>query len=72
MAKKTLEVIHIGKCGGKTVKNEVRSSVLLSQTYEAIRFVHIKRPVYSADNDYLIVVRHPIERVKYFGLQLAL
>ena len=62
VAKKTLEVIHIGKCGGKTVKNEVRSSVLLRQTYEAIRFVHVKRPVYSAENDYLIVVRHPIER----------
>ena len=62
VGKKTLDVIHIGKCGGKTVKNEVRSSALLSQTYDAIRFVHIKRPVYSADNDYLIVVRHPIER----------
>lgn len=62
VGKKTLEVIHIGKCGGKTVKNEVRSSVLLSQAYDAIRFVHIKRPIYSADNDYLIVVRHPIER----------
>ena len=62
MGKKTLEVIHIGKCGGKTVKNEVRDSSILKQRYDSIQFVHVKKPVYSPENDYLIVVRHPIER----------
>lgn len=62
MDKKTLEFIHIGKCGGKTVKNEVRNSSLLDQKYASIKFIHIKKPVYSSESDYLFVVRNPIER----------
>lgn len=51
-----LVVIHIGKCGGSTVISELESkNIDFSQ-------VHVGKPVYKPNKNYVIVIRNPIKR----------
>ena len=59
-----LNVIHIGKCGGTTVKQSIESSEKINKKYNNIIITHIKKPIYSKDFDYLIIIRNPISRAQ--------
>lgn len=59
---KTLNVIHIGKCGGSTVRNEILNSKIIKKKYKKILIMHVQKPVYKEYEDYLIILRNPIER----------
>ena len=51
-----LELIHIGKCGGSSITNELRG--------RKIKFtcVHIRKVAYNPNKKYVIVIRNPIKR----------
>lgn len=51
--------IHIGKCGGRTIRNSLHLSIKNFVDYE----VHIRKPVYRKDLNYIIVARDPISRL---------
>lgn len=51
-------LIHIGKCGGSTLRSAVKSSKKVSIT----GVVHIKKPFYFKHQNYYIVIRDPISR----------
>lgn len=60
---KTLVLVHIGKCGGRSVKKALARSVLWHLRYRRVVVWHTlseKRPIEGAD--YVIVVRNPIRR----------
>lgn len=52
-------LIHIGKCGGRTVRNGIRNAKRNLVNHE----VHIKKPVYRKDFKYIVVARGPISRL---------
>ena len=51
-----LVIIHIGKCGGSTVSNE-----LISKNIKFSK-IHCKEAIYNSKNKYVIVIRNPIKR----------
>ena len=57
-----LNVIHIGKSGGSTVRVEIKKSQLLLEKYNDIFFTHGFKPIYRRSDDYLIVIRNPLSR----------
>ena len=58
-----LKVVHIGKCGGSTVCDAIKKSRLIKEKYKSIEIFHMRKPIYDENSDYLIIIRHPIERV---------
>lgn len=54
--------IHIGKCGGATVNQAIDASPLVARRFDKVAVSHVARPVYKARNQYLFVVRNPIDR----------
>lgn len=62
-----LVVIHIGKCGGSTVTNELKKHNIPFET------VHVKRAKYDPTKRYVIVTRNPITQfVSAFNWRLHL
>jgi len=59
---KSLNFIHIGKCGGSSLRSILSTSPIILQKYDSIRVTHVSRPVYAINDDYLIVVRDPLVR----------
>jgi len=51
-------LIHIGKCGGSTL----RAGITHTQRYTNMYIVHAQKPVYRKDLNYIIVARGPISR----------
>lgn len=51
-----LVIIHIGKCGGSTVRTELK--------YNNIKFGfrHVEKVKYEPNNKYVIIIRNPIKR----------
>ena len=51
-----LVIIHVGKCGGSTVRCELKS--------KNIKFseIHIREAIYKPKNNYVIIIRNPIKR----------
>jgi hypothetical protein len=52
-------LIHIGKCGGRTVKDGVKNAVHNSATHK----VHARKPIYRKDLNYIIIARGPVSRL---------
>ena len=52
-------LIHIGKCGGRTIRDGLSSATKNQVDYE----VHIKKPVYRRDLKYIIVARGVLSRL---------
>jgi hypothetical protein len=52
-------LVHIGKCGGRTLKNGLKNAVRNSD----IHVVHINKPIYRSDLKYIIVARGPLSRL---------
>lgn len=48
-------LIHIGKCGGKTLHNKIKAL--------GIGLVHVAKPTYKPDTTYYILLRDPIDRI---------
>ena len=59
---RNLNVIHIGKCGGGTVKRAIKRSASLAKKFDNITITHTAKARYSENEDYLIIIRNPIER----------
>lgn len=57
-----LRYIHIGKCGGSTLQKAMENSPVLAERFSAIRHIHTRRPIYKAKNQYVFVLRNPIDR----------
>jgi len=53
-------LIHIGKSGGRTIKNGIQNATQNKDVYE----VHIRKPIYRPDLKYIIIARNPISRVQ--------
>ncbi len=51
-----INLIHIGKSGGSTVKEEFNKAKI------KFRDIHIYKPIYDKNSKYLIVIRNPISR----------
>ena len=56
LTKSKLVLVHIGKCGGSTVRSE------MSKTNLNFEVVHINKVNYDPNKKYLIVIRNPITR----------
>jgi hypothetical protein len=52
-------LIHIGKCGGRTLKQGLRHATRNTD----VLVVHIRKPVYRPDLKYIVVARGPIDRL---------
>lgn len=52
-------LIHIGKCGGRTVRDGMKNAVQNFVAHE----IHIEKPFYRKDLKYIIVARGPISRL---------
>lgn len=55
--KDTIHVIHIGKCGGMTVRNVLQNNNIKQHK------IHIEKPIFNKKNKYVIVIRNPIKRL---------
>ena len=53
-------LIHIGKSGGRTVRDGIKNAVRNHVDHE----VHIRQPVYRHDLNYVVVARAPIPRLE--------
>ena len=51
-----LVIIHVGKCGGSTVRAELRSNNVKFSVF------HMEEAIYEPNNNYVIVMRNPIKR----------
>lgn len=52
-------LIHIGKCGGRSLKDGIKNAKKNSDVHK----VHITEPIYRKDLKYIIVARGPISRL---------
>ena len=57
-----LNVVHIGKCGGSTVRQAIEQSLLIAKNFESFEITHVREVKYSSQDHYLIIIRHPIDR----------
>lgn len=60
--RKKLVMVHIGKCGGSSVRAATRISPVVQERYRAVERYHFSPPRYRRRNDYLFTVRNPISR----------
>ena len=51
-------LIHIGKCGGASLKAALRKTGLA----DGLRIVHVRQPVYRKHLRYIVVARNPFDR----------
>ena len=51
-----LVIIHVGKCGGSTVRSELESKNVKFST------IHVREAIYEPNKNYVIVIRNPIKR----------
>lgn len=58
----SLVYIHIGKCGGESLWEAIKSSTQLNTKFNRIVKTHIAKPPILKKAKYLIVVRNPIKR----------
>lgn len=57
-----LNVVHVGKCGGTSIKAAVGKSDLLSGMFNEIIYDHFQKVKYSQEHAYLLIIRNPIDR----------
>lgn len=53
----TIKVIHIGKCGGSTMR------YILDKYAIKYELIHITKPVFEENCKYIIAIRNPIDRI---------
>lgn len=57
-----LVLVHIGKCGGSTLRRAVQRSSVVEERFSDVRFVHVRKPRYQQNPTYLFALRNPISR----------
>ena len=60
--KRQLQFVHIGKCGGSTVKKLLPLSPVVGEQYSSFFESHINGVVADSGCDYLFCLRNPIDR----------
>ena len=60
--KRRLQFVHIGKCGGSTVKKLLPQSQYVSEQYSSFFESHINGVIIDQSCDYLFCLRNPIDR----------
>ena len=60
--KRKLQFVHIGKCGGSTLKSVLSHSLVIAEKYSSFFESHINGVHVDSDCDYIFCVRNPIER----------
>lgn len=58
-----LFLIHIGKCGGSSLRRAVAQSRVVKNKFTGVRRFHFEEPFFSESARYLFAVRNPISRV---------
>jgi hypothetical protein len=58
-----LTFVHIGKCGGYTITDALAVSPKIQNRFKNIKRIHIRRPYYQRNAQYLFVLRNPIDRL---------
>ncbi len=58
-----LNVIHIGKCGGSSIRKAIASSDIVKSKYSKVSITHVSKVKYFEEIDYLIIIRNPISRL---------
>lgn len=54
--------VHIGKCGGASLRKAIDDSLIIQKRFRTVERVHIRKPKVVKGAKYLIVLRNPIER----------
>ena len=57
--KESVVLVHIGKCGGRTLKNGLSNA----KRNMVDNIVHVYKPVYRSDLKYIVVARDPVSRL---------
>jgi hypothetical protein len=52
-------LVHIGKCGGRSLRDGIENA----QQNSDVHVVHIRKPIYRKDLKYIIVARGPVSRL---------
>lgn len=60
--RRDLLFVHVGKCGGSTVRQALRESPILERDFRRLRRYHFEAPPLERTAKYLFVTRDPIER----------
>ena len=60
--KRQLQFVHVGKCGGSTVKKLLLLSPVIKERYSSCFESHINGVVVDSNCDYLFCLRNPIDR----------
>jgi hypothetical protein len=60
--KRQLQFVHVGKCGGSTVKKLLSLSPVIKNQYSSFFESHINGVVVDSSCDYLFCLRNPISR----------
>lgn len=55
-------MVHVGKCGGSTLREALRQSELIKRRYKRVRRYHLSEPKFIRSADYVFVVRNPVAR----------
>jgi len=70
---KELIYIHIGKCGGGTLRDALKSSEIIKKNFNKLTDIHIKKPPIKKKSKYVILIRNPLDRsISAFNYQLKL
>lgn len=62
MMNKSLNIVHIGKCGGTTVREAIAKSQKLRNQFNTLKVTHVSKPIYNPSENYLFIIRSPISR----------
>lgn len=60
-SERTLIIVHIGKCGGSTVRTALKDSSF-RKSFKNVHSVHTSQPPILQKSKYLILIRNPISR----------
>lgn len=60
----SLYFVHIGKCGGSSLRQAVKNSRVVKNWFTKVKRFHFEQPTYRADVKYLFAVRNPISRAR--------
>jgi len=63
LRKPRLQLIHVGKCGGTTLRLLLGEDQWVERRFRRLKITHIHVPVFSPSDMYVFAVRNPISRL---------
>ena len=65
--------VHIGTCGGGTLRNALKKSRIIREKFNKFTDIHITKPPIKKKAKYIILLRNPLERsISAFNYQIKL